>query len=390
MRFEQPMYYYSVIALLSCLVLGCSSDAHHDSIEDQTGQVTIKLVPKPTSAFLKTSSQFTSAGDCTLTSVTGDEPVSGKCLTPINVGGSFSVARLSSSLGGPPARILGGGTEIGLNDIFKRGFFDLLKPFTIDSSEDNLESVSGQSFNLFWVESQVVETTFLAASKVFHVRTYFVDQPPASDVYFDSCHFSVDEQSEMNSKGTIYTDSRQGIRAKDILVCIKDHLSDTCAETDYQWVDSSGVLQSTRPAASEPKQIVTHQRYYTTSVCIPNVDFTPKSMSWGHGDIAFSLSTPVTIEAAYADRGEKTYTYAGKSGTKIHFEVVTDTDGALFIAGSTGLSGGDPATWQQSDVLQNIDRIQFKPLGWASGLSNPTASGPLGGAVSATLNIAVE
>jgi hypothetical protein len=373
---------------LATLFTACGSDSGSSPDDSASSNLSIKVVPA-TSLRSARASLLTAATACTPADTGSGNPVSGNCFTPTNVRGSFTGATLSRAQGGIPARILGGGTEVGFASVFKRGLFDLATTPSIASSEDNLQdATAGTTYDMLQVNSQVIETVFAAGtpSKYYHVRTFFVGQPPSTDTDLGSCTFSDGEKAIMDDGGTIYTGSNAGIVAKDILVCIKSDASTECAEADYQWVSGSA-LSVTRPTT--PAQITTNSLYYTASTCTPGTDH--PDMSWGYGQVAFDLGASYSIAAEFGSGGTKTYTYNGTSGTKIAFEVAMDLTESLFFPASSGLNS-DPANWTESDVLSHIDDIQLKPIGWASslGASASSASGAAGGLLGAGLTITVS
>ena len=363
----------------------CGSDSGSGPSDSSTSNLTIKVVPATVLRSTRAST-LTAATTCTPSDTSNNNSVTGYCFTPINVRGSFTGATLSRAQGGIPSRILGGGSETGFESVFKRGLFDLATTPSIASSEDNLEdATSTTTYDMLQVNAQVIETVFSAGTspvKYYHVRTYFVAQPPSTDSAFGSCTFSDGEKSIMDEGGTIYTGSNSGIQAKDILVCETTDSATECAESDYKWVDGSS-LSATRPAS--PKQITTNSIYYTASSCTAGSDH--PDMSWGYGQVSFDLDASYSISAAISG-GTKTYTYDGTSGTKIEFEVAMDTTESLFFPASSGLAT-DPANWSESDVLSHINEIQLKPIGWASGQGS-SATGSSGGLLGAGLTITVS
>ena len=102
-----------------------------------------------------------------------------------------------------------------------------------------------------------------------------------------------------------------------------------------------------------------------------------------------SLAESISVQASI-DRGTKTYTSGGQSGAKVKFEIAIDPTNAMFFPSATRGLDPDPDNWNESDLLQNIDKVQLKPIGWSSGLGASPSDGPLGGTLNATATVTVS
>lgn len=278
--------------------------------------------------------------------------VLGKCYTPLSVKGVFNAASLGSTSGGGPVRILGGGTETGLESVFKQASFDLETSPSI-SGDDNIQDGSGGSYNMASLSIQALEVAFVAESgaKVYRVRVPFVSTPPSSNASFFAC---LDTPADIvDPLGTIWS----GVTASpgDILVCIKSSETETCAASDYKWLDGAGALQSSRPGS--PKRLV--GTYLTTAEsCTSGADH--PDVTWGSASLDIGLSQSVTISAAFGDGGVKTYTTDSGSGSKLTISLDIDTTESLFVPDAAFTS--DLAATLQTAILSNIEKILLKSV----------------------------
>lgn len=278
--------------------------------------------------------------------------VLGKCYTPLSVKGVFSTASLGSTSGGAGVRVLGGGTETGLESIFKQAAFDLETSPTI-SGDDNIQDGSGGPFNLVSLSVQALEVAFVAESgaKVYRVRVPFVSTPPSSNASFFAC---LDTPADVvDPLGTIWS----GITASpgDILVCIKNTETETCAASDYKWVDGSGVLQTTRPGS--PKRL--SGTYLATAESCTTAGDHP-DITWGNASLDIGLSQAVAISAAFGEGGAKTYTTDSGSGSKLTINLDIDTTESLFVPDAAFTS--DLSATLQAAILSNIEKILLKSI----------------------------
>lgn len=330
--------------LILPLFVACSNG---DSASD--GNLSIVFA----SSTLSTRAEDRVGTPCNVTSDIGGLNEAGRCYTPLQVSGYFNMASLSKTGGGAPVRILGGGSDSGIASVFKKAAFDLKTSPTIASSEDNIQD-GGGTYDVLSLTVQALEVVFVAETpaRYYHVRIPFTGTPPSSVTAFGSCGLTTSALAEADTLGSLFGSLEA--QAGDILVCIKPASTDVCADTDFNWVNSSDNLQPTRPAS--PKQL-TGSFLKTDDACTGGA--TRPEVTWGFASLDVMLSSPITVSAAISE-GVKTYTSGGVSGTKALVSLDIATAESLFVPGTT--SASDLASTSQSTILSGIDTILFKPV----------------------------
>jgi hypothetical protein len=362
------------LSLTLSLTLSCSSKK--DDASSGGGSGNIEIVLSSSNITLNNKSLVPMAGtNCNVTTDAGGNE-SGKCYTPTQVKGIFNMATMGSTMGGAPVRLLGGGTATGLAAVFQKAEFNL-KTSPALAGEDNIESGSG-TYNLVTLSVQSIEFTIVgtASNKYYHVRVPFTTTPPSANSTFSTCGLG-GGLDEADTLGTLYT----GITAYpgDILVCIKTSSSESCEHADFQWVDASGNLSSTRPGS--PKQL-TGSYLYTADSCTAGSSH--PEITWGYAGLDIMLSSSVTATAEFTG-GTKTYTVGGNSGTALTVTLDIATDNSIFVPSSA--ISGDLSAATESDILQNITSIQLKPVYIKNRKTN---AAPGTGDMTATATLTVE
>lgn len=329
-----------------------------------------------TSSDLSTSSLTRSGSNCSVTYES--TTVTGKCYTPLKVSGFFNKATLGSTSGGDPVRLLGGGSTSGLEAVFKKAAFDLSTSPTLEG-DDNIED-GGGTYNMMSLSIQGLEIAFEAeaTNKVYRVRIPFTTNPPSANSTFSTCGLD-GGTTEADTLGTLWS----GITATagDVLVCIKSAISETCEDTDFQWVDGSGNLQSTRPGS--PKQ-VTGTHLLTADSCTAGSEH--PDITWGNATFDVSLSSSVSVSASRGDSGTKTYTVGSQSGRTLTATIDVDTANILFVP--TAALAADLSSQTQAAILGNIENILLKSI--YTNAHKSTAASSSDGMLSATVTLAVE
>lgn len=355
------------IALFCALSLSqCGSDS------SSSGSGDISLILKSTTL----STRSRAGSSCTVSYDSTN--ASGLCYTPIEVTGYFNVGLLSNTGGGTPVRILGGGTTSGLSSVFKKSQFNLKSSPTI-ASQDNIQD-GGGSYNLVNLEVQSVEVAFYAeaTNKVYRTRIPFTTTPPSANSSFSSCGLgggltTADELGSLFGSVTA--------QPGDILVCIKSTTSDTCSDTDYQWVDNTGTLFSTRPAS--PLRLT--GTYLRTADSCSSGSSHP-DITWGSATLNIGLGSSFTVNAAFGSGGTKTYTLSSGSGTKLILNLDISTTNSLFVP--TSALNGDLNSFTQTQILQQIQSVLLKPVYVANNKSSASVTSD--GMLSATLSASVQ
>jgi len=284
----------------------------------------------------------------------------GTCFTPVSVSGNYVTGNLSATTGGAGVRIIGGGDEVhGLDSVFERHAFDLATYPSV-RGEDNIQDGTLASYNLLSLDLVTLDTVYLAtaSNKYYHVRAFFVDQPPSAATVFAACGLDVGTLTQMDLVGQIFS----GINARrgDLMMCIKNNASDTCADSDFQWVDNTGSLTSTRPTSPAPKMLT--GSYLTGSdECSLSADH--PSLTWGMARLTFGINNPVSVSAVI-DKGVKTYTVINsgvtQSGTELTLTADVDLTDSLFAPSGSAIS--NLSTESESNLLTQIAELQLKPI----------------------------
>ncbi len=304
--------------------------------------------------------------------------VNGRCYTPLSVKGIFNMATLGSTGGGGAgARLLGGGTLSGLEAVFHTGAFDLATSPSIDG-DDNIQDSSGGPFNYISLDIQAIEYSFLgeAGDRVYHVRIPFAQTVPSESSVYSSCGLG-GGLTEADTYGSLY--GTFSANAGDILVCIKSTDTETCENTDFQWVNGSS-LTSTRPGS--PKA-VSGTYLLTADACTMSGDMA--DITWGHSTLEMSLSSAVSVSAEIT-AGVKTYTVGASTGTGLTATIDVDLTDALFVPDSAINSALNTQT--ESQILGQIDEVLLKPMFVNKHKSTPASNddGMMDASVTLTVN----
>ncbi len=277
--------------------------------------------------------------------------VSGLCYTPTKISGVFSQISISKTSGGAPARSLGGGTEVGFANIFKNAPFNLKTSPTIASSDDNLQDGTGP-YNILSVTMQALEIEFTAENpaRVYRVRIPFASTPPSSTAAYATC-LTAGEKDEADKYGKLFGSSV--VQAGDILVCIKNTVTETCADADYQWVNGTALVPI-RPGS--PKQIA-GTYLLKADACVAGAS--RPSITWGSATMDLNLSAAVDLTAAIS-AGKKTYTSGKTSGSTLTATIDITSTNSLFVPTTT--LAGDLNAATQTQILGAIDNILLKPI----------------------------
>lgn len=349
-------------------VLGSCSDSSQNSTAGN-----IDIVLKSTG--LARGESPRAGTDCSVTYES--TTTNGKCYSPVEVSGIFNAGSLSSTGGGAPVRILGGGNDHGLTAVFKKAAFNLKSQPTIDG-EDNIQD-GGGTYNLVTLSVQAIETTFVAdtGNQYYHVRIPFTTTPPSANSTFSSCGLG-GGLTEADSLGTLF--GSVTAYPGDILVCIKATSTATCTDSEYQWVDGSGNLQSTRPGS--PKRLAGSQLMVADSCTSSGAH---PEITWGKASVDISLGSSVSVSAAISE-GVKSYTTGGSTGTALTMTLDISTSNSIFVP--TTAIAGDLNSVNQATVLGSIDQILLKPIYVGNNKSSSASTGD--GMLSATASLSVQ
>lgn len=315
--------------------------------------------------------------DCQI-ALSSEVQESGKCITPLNVGGNVSSISLSSQYNmgdAGPARILGGGSELALTSAGAVDVesFTLTEADQISAGEDTVSSTT-YYFDRIQLLLANIDVKFAAASKYFTVRYVFFQQPILGNTTIDECITDMNYRNEIETNGELF--SNIGFQSGDILVCQKDTEDETCSDSDFQWVDTNaGTLSSDRSSilTANLAQLDGDEAQAEEVDCEDNGG----DMSLGGINIRANITSPFVITAVEnADGTSKTYTYTpdcsptsateggctgdeGTTGTNVAFVIDFDTEQAIFV-NSDDINDIDTVSVQ--DLLSNITSVMLKPL----------------------------
>lgn len=238
---------------------GSSANAQQ-SIEQASPANAGNLLPVSCNAFYKPSSVNTG-------------PLQGSCITPISITGSVSNISIGGDYFGGGTRLLGGGSGFGQEYIIEGEAFDLANPLSLggednaqDNSLDNLNTRVGVTFNYMDIQFAMPRANDQTAYWTY--RYAFMPHPFTTEPVYTSN----DTANPVNTSTTVadclnngssevlglatnnnanLLGGSTGVRSGDILVCIKDGSNDTCASSDFQWLNTeTNELVSTRPDSS--------------------------------------------------------------------------------------------------------------------------------------------
>ncbi len=336
--------------LISLIFLnGCDKkNQKNDQNSTTTGNVNISI----TSIVAGSSPHLFSTG-CSVS----EGAAVGSCYTPISMSGVFNTASITNFAGGNTARLMGGGDKYhGLDDIFRQAKFDLSQKLFMDG-DDNLQDQGTVTYSGISVDTKALELVFTSMSKYFHVRYSFVDQPPSSSSIFSTCGLDSGTSEQADLKGTIWT-APSNIKAGDILVCLKDTSTETCTDSEYQWISSdTGALTSTRPTS--PVRF-SGSYAFEASKCISTGE--RPDITWGGVSLYAQLDTSVEIGATI-DQGKKLYSSGSSTGHTMDLTLTIDTTDSLFVPSQliSAFNSSDYNT-DGPTILKNLDKITLRQI----------------------------
>lgn len=308
----------------------------------------------------------------------------GKCYTPLKVGGFFDQASLANTSGGMPVRLLGGGEKYyGFQDIMRHEAFDLASSLQLDG-DDNIQDGTAASYNKLTMRVQSLFYQFEASvggsTKYYTVRVFLADSKPSESTTLTGCSgLSAGALAEADTYGDLYA----GISAKkgDVMVCIQSTAAATCSASDFKWVDSSGITYATRPT---PPLLLSGAHLTNTPSCTYSAD--RPDITWGSSDIAVSLAQVVTVSATQSG-GVKTYKVGSSSGTALTAAIDITATHSIFIPDSASAVTNLSTVSDEATLLQNLNKIFFKPIFKNNSRTSISDSGdaPLSGTVTLTV-----
>lgn len=309
-------------------------------------------------------------------SLSSETQESGKCITPLDISGSISSVSLSSQYGtgeAGPTRILGGGSELALNSsgAVDVESFTLSEADQISAGEDTVSDTT-YYFDRIQLLLASLNVKFAAASKYYTVRYVFFEQPVLGNSIINECITDANYRTEIEENGELF--ANMSFQSGDILVCQKDTADETCADSDFQWVDTAaGTLSSNRSSIAENNlaRLAGEQAQSGEVDCENNGE----DMNLGGLDLQVNISSPFTITAVEnSSATAKTYTYTPdctpvsgtegsctgtpESGTNVAFLINFDLDNAVFVKEDID----DIDTISAADLLKSITSVMLKPL----------------------------
>lgn len=338
--------HFLLIALIS---VSChkKGEGHHGAEGGGTGNLNFAVTALP--VLVRTMTGVS----C---SVMDGNPAVGNCYTPHNMSGTFNKATITNFAGGKTARLLGGGSKYhGLEDVFRQAKFDLSQTIFMDG-DDNLQDNGQVTYTGVAIDTKYLDIVHNVMGKYIHVRYMFVDQPATLGAAISGCSLDVSTLAEVAVKGLLWTGAT-GVYAGDILACVKATSTEVCANTDYQWIDSStGALLSTR---SNPLRLA--GSYTMDSTTCSNSGSYP-DMNWGGIYLYSQLNSSVTINAAF-DRGQKIYTSGSSMGHTMNMTLGIDTAASVFVPSSLiSVYESQDYNSDGATFLKNLDKITLRQI----------------------------
>lgn len=267
-------------------------------------------------------------------------PVSGACLTPLQISGKVSGVSIGRQSGGPPARLLGGGSGLNNGGTIAAQAFDLADPTSLEG-EDNVEGdQSGQSWDLVSANFYYLDLKFELNGKYWTVRHGFITEPIIEDDVIDACipfetQDGAGDGEEESQEGDNLGGYRQDLidngfliegasfKKGDLLFCIKDNDSD-CAVDEFKWFDEdTDTLVDTRP--NSPRQVASIASHTTT--CEPSSDSLGYSTNLGGFSMFAFVNDPFLLSAVFPNSPVKVYTFSSDGGNT----TVEGTEMSLFV-----------------------------------------------------------
>jgi len=200
--------------------------------------------------------------------------LSGSCITPISITGSVVSINLAGFYYGGGIRLLGGGSGLGQNFILEGEDLDLTDPQSLggednaqDTGLENVNEYVGTEFNYLDVKFAVPRTgdetsywtyRYAFMSYPFTSETvYTYSEPTPGNVTYTDTGTTVADCLNQDFPEAAITATQNntnmlggatGVKAGDILVCIKGTAEESCASEDFLWLNTnSDAFTSTRP-----------------------------------------------------------------------------------------------------------------------------------------------
>lgn len=310
--------------------------------------------------------------------------VTGACLTPIRISGTVSGVTIGRQTGGPPARLLGGGSGLNNGGTIAALAFDLADPTALEG-EDNIEGdEAGEFWDMVAANFTHMDLKFELNGRYWTVRHGFITEPIIEDEVIDECipFETNDEPGEGDDDGGDGGDGGDGeqgdnlggyrqdlidngfliegasFRKGDLLFCVKDDDSD-CAVNEFKWLDlATDSLVETRP--DSPRQVQVIADHVTT--CAPSHDGPGYDTNLGGFSMFALVDDPFMISAVFPENSDvKVYTFSqdgltSVEGTEMSLYVDFDVTNTVFFP---GVDEADLATMTDEQIAE---AVFLKPL----------------------------
>lgn len=312
------------------------------------------------------------------------ESTDGLCITPINISGYASSVGLGRSGGGAPVRLFGstlGSISLDRNGELEVSPFDFQDRISMEGESSIQDDTGSGSWDLLQVYTAYMDVQLQINDEFWTVRYAFISQQPASESTIESCvedHYfeSIQANSGLLAEGETEGSYKKG----DKMLCVKSSASETCADSDFQWLDlDSGSFVSTRP--SNPLQHEwANNEDVTCSQDDPGYD-----INLGFYDIYATIENPFELSAEY-NTCYPTFTYTDPNtnetttGNTLNAEFDFDMTGSVYLREMT-----ETETETNAEIFQSL---YFKQMYLRDQLAEPAAPGDEL-ALSVTANISV-
>lgn len=310
--------------------------------------------------------------------IEGGRAVEGFCTTPLRVRGTANEISVSGK-SHLPTRLLGGGDQ-GIEGIFGYRAFDLAAGSAL-AGEDNIGEVETE-FNELKVHWNHIETSFAAGGRFFTVRHVVFSEPIFDEDAFAGCVADPGDRERVEKAGRLFP----AVNAKrgDILVCVKEHEADACADADFAWLDSeTSELVKVRP--KDPSRL--RGEFFTTKPsCRAGQSLRESELTMPVFELRAKLASPFTLSAKFGDRGKRTYTYRDASGTKMGSTLTLTFD---FAMQSSLFWESDPTKQTEAEIQKQLASVMLTPVLAANGRSTGS-DGDIGAGMSVSVSASLQ
>lgn len=390
LRKNNPIFSLLILVIFTLNILSCDKKKNNDSEDSSSSKTSnIALLISTSNSLLNqslhikqnTNSSTKMLNACNVT--IGASSHSGNCFTPLSVKAKSAQLNAGSSLGGIPIRLLNftaSATNSGLDSpfgILGVAPFDFSNPQAITNtySEDNIQDGTVSTiYNRIIVDMRSLEMTIEipssntnVSSKFWTIRYPFIPQDLTTITGYSDCASQDPHIAELatSALGKIYS-SPSSFSIGDVLLCQKSLSTDTCLDSDFEYINSTdGTTSTTRP--STPVQLTGSYLLAHSSSC--SITGTNPSLSLGYINFESNLANGFKAEKTNTN-GNYSYDISSgcessstcNSGVLRQGNTATITISYDMIQSVFAPSDIDLNTETEANLKKNLHRILLKPL----------------------------